>query len=214
MRRTYIGVDEVGRGAWAGPLVLAALFFKKDIKIPDCIFIRDSKTLSRAQRASSEVFLRKSSTFVIQGVPRGTIDNIGIQGATVLGIEALCQKFKAKIIKITGVSKSAFDRQYQFLIDGRRICRPAVPHEFIIGGDDKISVISGASIIAKTYRDRLMCRASITYPGYGFENHVGYGTREHQEALKKYGICDIHRRSYAPIKLYTLSWTGKTGQVY
>lgn len=203
MRRIYIGVDEVGRGAWAGPLVLAALFFKKNIRIPDSILIRDSKALNRAQRRSSELFLRKNSTFCILGVPSETIDKIGIQGATVWAFEALCKKLKVKIIKLTGVSKSAFERQYQFLIDGRRICRPAVPHEFIIGGDDKIPVISAASIIAKTYRDRLMCRASIIYPGYGFENHVGYGTREHQDALKKYGICDIHRRSYAPVKLFT-----------
>lgn len=197
----YIGIDEVGRGAWAGPVVLAAVCLNQNLSIPHHVYIRDSKALSRPMRERSDAFLRKNSTFCFLTVSRGTIDEYGVQKAFALGIQKIALKIKTKLILNEGLSNLIYRRRYITLIDGRRACDLEDPHDFIIGGDGKILAISAASILAKEYRDRYMRNvAAKRFPEYGFEKHVGYGTKKHQLALIKYGICNIHRRSYSPIK--------------
>lgn len=203
MRYRYVGIDEVGRGAWAGPLVLAAVCYYTRITFPEGLYIRDSKALNRAQRRDSAAFLRKNSTFCIKIVSRETVDKYGVHKATIQGIIDVSHKIKEKIMRQYQMSEEEYSRRYYHLVDGRPVCKLDQRHEFIIGGDDKVPVISAASIVAKVFRDRYMERMGRKYPEYGFERHVGYGTQAHQEAIRTHGISPIHRLSYKPIKLYT-----------
>lgn len=200
MRKIVIGIDEVGRGSWAGPLFFAAVCFTRSPELPPGVFIRDSKALNRAQRARSSCFLRKNTIYVITRVPRGTIDTIGLQRATILGLISTVQRIKRKIYKSLNSAQKE-NTKIHYMIDGRKICDIKESHEYVIKGDDKIKEISAASIIAKVSRDRHITRLGKVYPEYGFQNHMGYGTKEHQRALERYGVCEIHRRSYAPIKM-------------
>ena len=184
----YIGIDEVGRGSWAGPVVIAAVFFPDDLVVPDDVVIRDSKVLSRPSRTRSAYFLRKNSTFCTLVVPTETVDQGGVHRAIVNGIRRICATMKRKI------------SNPHFLIDGTRLCALRHSHEFIIHGDSLIREIAAASIIAKDFRDRYMARMEKIYPGYGFDRHVGYGTQFHQDALQRLGVSPIHRRSFAPIR--------------
>lgn len=199
MKKFIIGIDEVGRGSWAGPLFFGAVCFMKNVKIPPDVIIRDSKALNRAQRARSSYFLRKNSIFSITPVPKGTIDDHGLQKATVLGLHSVIRKIRLKIIASLP-KKERENLHLHYKIDGNRICRISESHEFIVRGDATVKEISAASIIAKVARDRLLIRLSKVYPEYGFEHHVGYGTQRHQQALKEHGVCPIHRTSYVPIK--------------
>ncbi|MDP2630449.1 MAG: ribonuclease HII [Candidatus Uhrbacteria bacterium] len=199
MKKLIIGIDEVGRGSWAGPLFFAAVCFTKNIEIPPGVFIRDSKALNRAQRARSSWFLRKNSIFSISRVSRGTIDSLGLQKASVLGLRRVIRSIQRKIRK-SQVYLNEQIPDLTFLIDGLKICKIQEKHEFVVRGDDKIMQISSASIIAKVARDRHIARLGKEYPEYGFGNHMGYGTSEHQQALRKHGVCEIHRTSYLPIK--------------
>lgn len=199
MRKIVIGIDEVGRGSWAGPLFFAAACFTRSIELPHGVFIRDSKALNRAQRVRSSYFLRKNSIFSISRVPQGTLDSLGLQRAMVLGLRRVIKNIKRKIGKSQGFLNEE-SLEFFFMIDGLKICRIQEKHEFVVRGDSKIKEISAASIIAKVARDRYIARLGKVYPEYGFENHMGYGTKEHQLALNRYGVCQIHRTSYAPIR--------------
>ena len=200
MKKIIIGIDEVGRGSWAGPLFFAAVCFTRSPdELPPGVFIRDSKALNRAQRARSSAFLRKNSIFSIARVPRGTIDSMGLQKAMVLGLRRIIRNIQRKILKSQEFLNKEIP-ELSFMIDGLKICRIQEKHEFVVRGDSKILEISAASIIAKVARDRCIARLGKVYPEYGFGNHMGYGTREHQLALQKYGICRIHRTSYLPIR--------------
>lgn len=196
----YIGIDEVGRGAWAGPVVIAAVYLENHVEIPQGVCIRDSKALNRARRAGSAVFLRKNSTFCTLFVSSGTIDTFGVHSAIARGIEIISQKIKEKLMKDKEITERAFNCRYKILIDGRRVCNPEASHEFIVRGDSTVPIISSASIVAKECRDQYMRCIALKFPQYGFEKNVGYGTKEHQYALARHGICTIHRRSYAPIR--------------
>lgn len=199
MRKIIIGIDEVGLGAWAGPIYVAAVCFISNSTIPPDVIIRDSKAMNRAQRVRSSFFLRKNTCFVISRVSREIIDTLGVRKATIQGIISVIRKMRQKIRARLTVNART-NTLLHFQIDGKKICSISESHEFIVRGDGTIAEISAASIMAKVARDRHMKRLGTIHPEYGFANHVGYGTREHQRALNKYGICDIHRRSYAPIK--------------
>jgi ribonuclease HII len=174
------GVDEVGRGAWAGPLVAAALILKSHAKLPN---LRDSKQLTAAQR---EVFAKKISERALASalgvVEAEEIDKIGIG--------------KANKLAFTRALEALRPSPHYVLADYFSIHDFSVPVEGVRGGDERVRVVAAASVIAKVYRDNLMTESEERYPGYGFSNHKGYGTREHRRALKKLGPCPWHRRSF------------------
>ena len=176
------GMDEAGRGSWAGPVVAAAVILPKNFRLPG---LTDSKLLSAAQR--DELFLKitENYDFGVGIIPNDQIDKYGLLHATFLAFEMALDGLKNKPDKI--------------LIDGRDKFKFIIPHESIIKGDLKIKSISAASVVAKVTRDRIMIEYAKQYPNYGFEEHKGYGTPRHQRALHDNGACKIHRFSYAPI---------------
>lgn len=175
------GIDEAGRGPWAGPVVAAAVIFKG--KIPKDL--RDSKKLSQQSR---ELLFDKimECSYVGVGVQdASTIDTIGIKKST----------NNAMLLALKELSATPS----LLLVDGRDTF--TFPYEFfsIIKGDDLLPHVSAASIIAKVTRDRLMLSYHEQFPQYGFDKHKGYGTKYHQEALRLHGVSSIHRISYKPI---------------
>ncbi|PIZ98832.1 MAG: ribonuclease HII [Candidatus Komeilibacteria bacterium CG_4_10_14_0_2_um_filter_37_10] len=181
-KKIIAGVDEVGRGAWAGPIVAAAVIFKNNLSVA----LQDSKKLTASRRQSLEKIIKENSYWAVVSISNKQIDRIGIQQANVLVMQKAIAKLKKKptLILADMVRRGRFDIAYQF----------------IIKGDEKIQQISAASIIAKVYRDRLMQQQHRRYPQYDFQHNVGYGTVKHQKGLKKYGPCVLHRTSYRPVQ--------------
>ncbi len=177
-------MDEAGRGPLAGPVVVAAAQLPPKFK---CIGIRDSKMLTREQR--DDLFLRivAEANYAIVVVPPGDVDRFNILQATLMGMAEALRQLGPEV-------ESA-------LVDGnRRPVDPPCPIQTVIGGDDRHAAIAAASILAKVTRDRLMIEAADLYPGYGFESHYGYARPSHIEAIHRLGPCEIHRRSFEPIK--------------
>lgn len=174
------GVDEAGRGPLAGPVYAAAVILPPDVIIKG---INDSKKLSEKRR--EELFdeiTEKAVAYNICSIDEKRIDEINILNAT----------FEAMNGAVNGLKL-----QPDFvLIDGNRIGGMTVPHETVIKGDSKSISIAAASILAKVSRDRFICEMAEKYPQYGFEQHKGYGTRAHNEAILKYGPCEIHRKTF------------------
>ena len=193
-----IGVDEVGRGCFAGPVVAAAVIFKKGYKLDGGLLskINDSKLVAqKLRKILSEEIKRKVLSFAISIVGISTINKIGIGKAT--------QKAMRKCIMATikRTTNQAKNRSLIFVLaDGfhiRYIRGVGLSHQKgIIKGDQKSISIAAASIIAKVYRDKLMKKLNRKYPGYGFSRNKGYGTKYHQKAMRKYGLSDIHRTSF------------------
>ena len=181
------GIDEAGRGAWAGPVAAAAVILPPNS--PDLgrrlNGVRDSKTLSARQREEFYGIIQGEAIAV--GV--GMVDSEAIVGN---GIIAATRQAMAKAIQMLAPQPDFL------LIDYLRLPQMDYPQKNITRGDAKSLSIAAASIIAKVSRDRLMAKAAETYPGYGFERHKGYGTRVHQEALKANGISPLHRHTWAP----------------
>jgi len=180
-----IGIDEAGRGPLAGPVVAAAVYIPENF---DTYGIRDSKKVSPKKR--EELFLRimNECKVGIGVISAEKIDNLNILQATMLAM-----KFAAEDLSIQ------FDKA---IVDGNR-CPEIRNCESIIRGDDKFIQISAASVIAKVYRDRIMAKLNKQFPNYFFEDHKGYGTKKHLNAIKKYGpIRGIHRFTFAPIKYF------------
>jgi ribonuclease HII len=177
------GVDEVGRGPLAGPVVAAAVILPEDF---DPEGIRDSKRLSPQTRETLSERIRAEATAVGLGiVSPGEIDEINILRATCKAMQAALQDLGA-----------AFDF---VLLDGLSVSGLGAESIAIVKGDDKSVSIASASIIAKVARDRIMCELDEQYPDYGFAAHKGYGCRTHLEALARHGPCPCHRRSFAPV---------------
>lgn len=185
--RVIAGLDEAGRGAWAGPIVAGAVLIisPKFISHDKKIIIRDSKLLSAQQRMRAYEFLTQNFECAFGIVESEQIDSIGIRGANQLAMDY-------------ALAKLSLEPDYA-LVDGRGFYFN-VRHENIIDGDAKVFCIAAASIIAKVVRDEIMKAYDVIFPNYGFYRHKGYGTQRHQETLKKHGVCPIHRRSYSPIK--------------
>jgi ribonuclease HII len=174
------GVDEVGRGPLAGPVYTAAVIMDLN---KDIIGIRDSKKLSKEQREYlSEEIKQKCVCYSIGIATEEEIDSLNILGATKLAMKRA----------IEGLS---FKPDY-ILIDALKLEEVDIPQMAIIKGDDLSISIGAASIIAKVARDKFMDGISLKYPGYYFEKNKGYGTGEHIEAIRKYGPCPIHRKSF------------------
>lgn len=192
-RKWVVGIDEAGRGPLAGPVTLGAVICRLDFARNFFMGIKDSKHLSPRAREewlkkikdNPEIFYRASS------VGHATIDRLGISKAIKMGVGRVLQG------SLGGpTAKWRSDRQCRILLDGSLKAPAKYTQKTIIKGDEKISIIAAASIVAKVSRDRKMKRFGRLFPEYAFEIHKGYGTRLHYERIKKHGLCDIHRRSY------------------
>ncbi|KKS43254.1 ribonuclease HII [Candidatus Kuenenbacteria bacterium RIFCSPLOWO2_12_FULL_42_13] len=181
--RNIAGLDEAGRGAWAGPVVAAAVVLPPKLKIKG---LRDSKLLSLKQREELFVVIKKNALAIGVGiVSEKTIDSEGIIGATRRAFLAAAEKIKEQV-------------EY-LLVDGIKFFGHYLPTSFYIKGDRKIISIAAASIVAKVTRDCILIDYHKEYPLYGFDQHKGYGTAQHMESLEKHGPCAIHRQSFRPI---------------
>lgn len=181
-RQGYVnvaGVDEVGRGPLAGPVVAAAVILPHDF---DVLGIDDSKKLSEKRREELyEIITEKAVAWGIGMADHETIDEINILQAAKLAM-------KRALAELEDVDYITFDAMKIEDID--------IPQESVIKGDSKILAIAAASIVAKVTRDRMMMEYAKQYPGYGFEKNKGYGTKAHYEGISEHGICPIHRRSF------------------
>lgn len=177
------GVDEVGRGPLAGPVVAAAVILDPD-HLPDGL--NDSKKLTASVRERLFTEIMRHAHVAIASIPAARIDAINIRQAT----------FEAMVAAVNGLAVRADFA----LIDGRDVPPLPCPAEALIGGDRRSLSIAAASIIAKVTRDRMMTLLAQTYPDYGFEKHMGYGTAKHLEALGLQGPTPLHRMSFAPLK--------------
>ncbi len=176
------GVDEVGRGCLAGPVVSAAVILKKGI---DLKLLKDSKKISFKKREEISEHIKKNSYYGIGIASVKEILNINILQASLLSMRRAIEKLKIK----PGLT----------LIDGNFAPAGLKNYKTIINGDEKIKVISAASIVAKVYRDRFMIKLSEEYSNYAWERNFGYGTKAHLEGLKKFGVTSHHRKGFKPI---------------
>ena len=203
--RVMIGVDEVGRGCWAGPVLSCASYIypSKFMNLPK---INDSKKMSKKHRR--EIFVT-SSTFSRSAIGSSTvneIENLGINASNDLAA------LRAVVLMVQNFSfntdKNLF---FDIFIDGNRIpsfdmfeklfalIRNRIKIYCIVKGDSKLMSIALASIVAKETRDTIMYQQHVLYPYYNFKNNVGYGTKEHRDMITKHGITKIHRRNFKPI---------------
>lgn len=177
-----IGIDEVGRGSWAGPLVAAGVILPKTFAIPKGL--ADSKLVASKKRIElSKTIKELCLSYFIAEIPAKVVNKIGISLST--------QNAFLKIVNKINL-KPDFILSDAFKIKGLPIAKQIA----IIHGDQKSASIASASIIAKVYRDDLMTKFAKKFPIYNFEKNKGYGTKSHQNAIQRFGFCDIHRTSY------------------
>lgn len=191
-----VGIDEAGRGPLAGPVVASAVILCK----PRPTGLDDSKKLSAKKREALEEVIRRRCAFGIGVVEPEEIDRINIFAATMKAMTLAMQS----LLHVVG------ERPVHALIDGNMTPQGRNeawrwPARAIVGGDGKEPAIGAASIIAKTWRDRLMCEAANQYPHYGWDRNKGYGSKEHMQALQDHGPTPLHRKSYAPIAQLALN---------
>jgi ribonuclease HII len=185
--KKLIGVDEVGRGCLAGNVISAAVFIPNDI--PSEAF-RDSKKLSKKMREELYVIISRDCLWGIGSVGPEKIDEINIANATYLSM-------KLAISDLFSRNKNLLKSDFKLMIDGDRFTGyPGMEHECIIKGDDKFKCISAASIIAKVSRDLEMKVLGESFPGYLWGKNVGYGTKEHSDAINRLGLNKHHRKSF------------------
>ncbi len=198
-----VGIDEVGRGPLAGPVVAAAVSYKdKTFTIPEALekeftLIRDSKKLSAQQREKIVDVIREHFFVGVGLASVETIDRINILQATFLAMKAAL----TDVIKNIHQAGIASPEVYLLLDGNQKLPSYSGPQEAITGGDGSVKSIAAASIVAKVVRDRMLEEYEHAYPGYGFARHKGYGTKEHMDALRKMGACPIHRMSFKPVLL-------------
>ena len=180
------GVDEVGRGPLAGPVVAAAVILPKKNELSDIVF-RDSKQLTEKQRFRLSAEIRRISTAWFLGAASPVeVDLLNIHHATLLAM-------RRAIIGLSTLPDF-------ILVDGKFLPDMKIPGRAVVGGDGLEEAISAASIVAKVYRDQYMKWIDRVFPGYAFGRHKGYPTRIHLDALQSLGPCAVHRRSFAPVK--------------
>ena len=179
------GVDEVGRGPLAGPVVAAAVIL--DPSADPIEGLTDSKKLSEKRRESLAAIIRERAvTWSISFLDAAEVDRLNI-------FQASLEAMKRAVAQLEPAAEAA-------RVDGKHLPRLSVPGEAIVGGDGCVEEISAASILAKVARDHWMVEAHQRYPEYGFARHKGYGTAAHLRALAEHGPCEIHRRSFAPVR--------------
>ena len=177
------GVDEVGRGPLAGPVVTAAVILPATYDLP---FLTDSKKLSATKREQLAMQIKQQALcWALGSASCEEIDRINILQATMVAMQRA----------VTGLSSVPELVQ----IDGNRVPDLPMAAEAIVKGDGRVPAISAASIIAKVTRDKLMCDLAQEYPHYGWEKNSGYPTKLHLEALQRHGVTPHHRRSFAPV---------------
>jgi ribonuclease HII len=182
------GVDEAGRGTWAGPVVAAAVILPRNaMRLAVLRGVRDSKLLTATQRrALFDVIHRTALAVGVGASSHAEIDECGIVPAT-------CAAMKCAINALTPAPDA-------LVIDAVRLAGVSLPQRVLFHADTLCLSVAAASIIAKVTRDRMMVELDAQHPGYGFAQHKGYGTRQHQQALMQLGPCAIHRRTFGPVK--------------
>lgn len=176
------GVDEVGRGPLAGPVLAAAVILQAPIEI-----LKDSKALARKRREILAVELNEGALVGFGAASVAEIERLNILGATLLAM-------RRAVARLPTVPSSV-------LVDGRQAPDLGdLPTRCIVRGDETVPVIGAASIVAKVLRDRLMRRLALRYPGYGWERNAGYPTPEHRRALRELGLTPHHRRTFGPCR--------------
>ena len=180
---TVVGVDEVGRGCLAGPVVVGAVLLGKPL-----IGIKDSKLLSKRQREAWVEKIEESALAIGLGwVHSDELDSVGLTEAVRLAMQRAVEQIKEPYDQII------IDGNFNFLAENpKAVC--------LIKADQTVQAVSAASVVAKVARDKFMTEMGTEYPHYGFEHNVGYGTRFHLERLQAHGISQLHRRSFAPIQ--------------
>lgn len=180
------GLDEAGKGAWAGPLVAAAVILDPKIKIKG---IKDSKLLRAPVRKKFFTEIGEMAVSWATGIVAvAEIDKIGISQANILAM-------------IRALKNLPVQPDY-LLIDALKIDYQNIPTLAIIDGDYKVTSIAAASIMAKVTRDEIMEKSAEKHPQYGFQQHKGYGTGYHWQMLNKYGVCSLHRQTWEPMKYF------------
>lgn len=181
-------LDEVGRGSWAGRVYTAAVIWNSELDDDFTRMIKDSKKLTPSTRSLLAEYISENAIdFSITFMEPSEIDELNILNATLTSMHNALDTLKVKFDNI--------------LVDGNQF-KPYkdIPHQCIVGGDNKYIGIACASILAKVEHDRHMMEIDYDYPEYDWKNNMGYGSRSHQEALEKHGICEHHRLSYNPMK--------------
>jgi ribonuclease HII len=187
--RRVAGVDEAGRGAWAGPLVAAAVILPPPDSTPDGFLagVRDSKLLSVAQRESLfEVVVERARAVGVGSVAADEVDLLGLTAANELAM--------ARAVRSLTLAPDFL------LVDAFKLKSVKLPQRGIIKGDRRCLSIAAASIVAKVFRDCWLAGLADVHPGYGFEQHRGYGVVTHRQAIGAQGLTPIHRLSYAPLR--------------
>lgn len=195
--RLIVGLDEVGRGAWAGPVTAGAVCLPIENRDLSKILrgVNDSKKLSPAQRDRlSEAIKAAALTWGIGSADNHEIDRQGIVPATML---AMTRALDDALVRTTGLQPDVLFIDAMLLPQMRHF-----PQVSLIGGDARSLSIAAASILAKVWRDAYMIAIDADYPGYGFADHVGYGVMAHREALETLGACPLHRVTFSPVKWF------------
>jgi len=178
------GVDEAGRGPLAGAVFAAAVILHPDRPIPG---LNDSKLLSQRRREQLEaLILRDALAFAVAYASVEEIDRLNILQASLLAMRRAVEALPLQPTRLC--------------VDGLHVPALTIPAQALVDGDRLVAEISAASILAKNARDREMHALCAKYPGYGFSQHKGYGTRQHLNALRELGPCAIHRASFAPVR--------------
>jgi ribonuclease HII len=187
-----IGIDEVGRGCWAGPLVACAVKLEHNFVVSKARpwKLGDSKKLTKKQREETVLALDELQIINASGwVSPLEVDELGLTKGTELAMRRAIEQLEYESCEI--------------IIDGNINFLQDLPNtKAVIKADDSVPAVAAASIIAKVARDKYMAEIALKYPEYHFEKHVGYGTKAHSDALKKYGVTNIHRKSYKPIQAF------------
>ena len=182
-KKIIAGVDEVGRGSWIGPVYSAAVILNENI---DIFLLKDSKKISYKKRIQLSKYIKANSSFAIGKASVKEIEEKNILQASLLAMKRSINKLKKKPNLI--------------LVDGNKAPKiKNIKVKTIIKGDNKIPSISAASIIAKVARDNYIIKLSKKFIGYSWETNFGYGTKKHNQALKKLGVTSHHRKTYKPV---------------
>ena len=185
--RYVAGADEAGRGSLAGPLVVAGVLFDyerlRGSRVRSLASLNDSKQVPHEERESLfGAVVSSAAKISIRVVPVREIDAFGLHRSNLAGLRAVLSELHPPAEAC--------------LVDGFRLGEAAPPHRAVVDGDTRSAAIAAASIVAKVLRDRVMRRLDALYPRYGFMSHVGYITPAHSDAVRAYGPCDLHRRSF------------------